>query len=182
MGDSFDEFLARYPADVAVIDHLKQRCQRNFFDSPDWRLAFYGPTAAVFLRGGADSAPRHGGLDRLRNANNALHVFEVAIAADDYDVAWNVLTQMEARPLRRQLAAAHLDARARYRDAYRTLGRRDFEEARSLLLEALRVRSPSDRDRRVQVLLDQRQGALAAGLAADASAIEDRLAVLGASG
>ncbi len=184
MGETFDEFLERYPADVAVIDHLKDRCQRNFLQSPAWRMVFYGPTAAVFVRRDAPAAlsaasievPAHGGLDRLRNAGTALVVFELAVAADDYDQAWAVLAQMEDRKLKRQLDAFRLDSRRLYRDAYCALGRSDFAGAEALLRRALAARQPSDRDRRVLALLEGRNAALAAGRLVDAHDADAALA------
>ncbi len=46
-GTEFEEFLARYPADIAIIDLQKVGCWRNFVRAPDWHPVFYGPTAAV---------------------------------------------------------------------------------------------------------------------------------------
>jgi hypothetical protein len=86
MALSVAQFLERYPADVAVIDHAKDRGQRNFLDSTARRPVFYGPTAAVFVRRGHETAeesrtpPTHGGIERLRNGATALAVFEFAVA------------------------------------------------------------------------------------------------------
>src|SRR5260370_31729076 len=49
-GDTFDDFLRRYPADVACIDLLHVSTCPNFLKSPDWRLGFYGPPSAVFVK------------------------------------------------------------------------------------------------------------------------------------
>jgi hypothetical protein len=184
LGDAFDEFLARYPADVAVIDHLKDRCQRNFLASPAWRLVFYGPTAGIFVRntegsgGEASAPPKHGGIDRLRNAGTALRVFELAVTSDDYEQAWAVLAQLEG-PLRRQIGPAHLDARTLYRDAYRALGRREFDGAQALLRRSLEWRAPTARDQRVLKLLEARSAAMAASQLAEADDADSALSRLG---
>src|SRR5262249_40944801 len=44
-GGIFDDFQARYPARLAVIEHRHAACERNFLASPDWRTIFYGPSA-----------------------------------------------------------------------------------------------------------------------------------------
>jgi hypothetical protein len=185
-GYGFADFLARYPADLAVIDHEKERCQRNFLESPDWRPVFYGPTAAIFVRRGAERAgetsspPAHGGIDHLRNAATALMVFDFAAAAGDRPQAWSALAQLEG-PLRRQVAASHLDVRRAYRDAWRAQARGDFERARNLLRQGLVNRNASDGDKRALLLLDRRAAALAAGRPRDALLAEDALRALAAS-
>ena len=182
-GDGFANFLARYPADLAVIDHRKDRCQRNFLDAPDWRAVFYGPTAAVFVRRGAERAgeastlPAHGGIDHLRNGGTALEVFEFAAAVGDLDEVSAVLAQLEG-PLRPQVATPHIEVRRAYRDAYDALTRHDFERTHTLLRQGLGGRLASALDRRALLLLDERAVALAAGRSADAARTEDALLAL----
>lgn len=183
MGVSFAEFLERYPADIAVIDHAKDRCQRNFLDSIAWRPVFYGPTAAVFVRRGHETAdesrtpPAHGGIERLRNGATALAVFEFAVAVGDYEPAWAVLAQLEG-PLRHHLTASRLRILLAYRDARQALARADFAGMRDLLRLGLVGRPVSDRDRQALDLLDQRAAALADRRPEDVAIAEEALARL----
>lgn len=183
MGQSFAEFLARYPADIAVIDHRKYPCQRNFLSSLHWRPIFYGPTAIVFVRRESEAGnlppgrPAHGGIDQLRNGQTALIMFEAAVLLGDHTGARKVLAQLEG-PLRRHVAAPQLVARHAYLKGLDALSRRDFEPAHALLREGLSGRLVYDRDRLALGLLEQRATALAAGRLADAALSEETLAWL----
>lgn len=180
VGASFADFVERYPADVAVIDHAKDRCQRNFLESPAWRPVFYGPTAGVFVRRGHETPeesrtrPAHGGIDRLENGGTALGVFEFAVAVEDYETAWAVLAQLEG-PLRRHVPASRLQVLLAYRDARRALARGDFAGMRDLLRVGLVGRPVSDRDRQALDLLDRRFDALAARRPEDVALAEAAL-------
>lgn len=97
-GTNFSEFLARYPADLAIIDLQKVDCWLNFIRARDWHLLFYGPTAAIFARG----APPAGhyveyaaALLQLQNASTAFTVFDFSVAVGDYEMAWKILAQLE---------------------------------------------------------------------------------------
>ena len=182
-GGDFEDFLAKYPAEVAVIDHLKTRCQRNFLQSSEWRPVFYGPTAGIFVRRGAERSgesgalPAHGGIDQLRNGSTARKVFEFAAAVGDYSQAWSILAQLEG-PLRRHIGTPDLDTLRAYRDAHLALARDDFERAGTFLRQGLVGRSASDRDQRVLLLLDQRSVARASGRLVEAERAEGALQAL----
>jgi len=49
-GQTFDEFMAKYPSDVAMISLRYDRCIQNFFNSPYWKIAYWGPVAVIFVR------------------------------------------------------------------------------------------------------------------------------------
>ncbi len=118
-GRNFEAFLARYPADLAVIDLLKDACWRNFARARDWRLLFYGPTAAVFARR-ADSAlvPQSAAaLLELRNARTAFTAFDFATAVGDLPMAWRILAQLETT-LVGQADPARLERARAYRAAH----------------------------------------------------------------
>lgn len=122
-GEIFDKFLAKYPADVAIIDHLKGPVWRNFARSPEWRLVFYGPAAAVFVRRGAAGTdaltPKVAdGIGRMRNAAAGLRVFEFAVFAGDYVTAWRVADQLQST-LERWVDDKSLLAVQHYRAAHR---------------------------------------------------------------
>src|SRR5262249_36575573 len=99
-GGIFDDFQARYPARLAVIEHRHAACERNVLASPDWRTNFSGPSAAVFVRRGDErpgetaDPPPHGGLEHLHNGPTALRVFDFATGAGDLAAAWPVLAQL----------------------------------------------------------------------------------------
>lgn len=162
VGRSFEAFLEKYPADVAVIDLVKTDCVRNFQRSPAWRLAYYGPTAAVFVRAGVAlqdgaAAVSPDRFSRMSNARAALQVFDFARDVGDFATAWLVLEQLETR-LRRQAPTDALEAAVAYRGAHRAIRAEDYRDARTLFDRAFRSQSPGDRDRQIQELLEQMIG------------------------
>jgi hypothetical protein len=48
-GKNISEFLETYPADVWILSFEHKILQNYFLNSKDWQLAFYGPTASVYL-------------------------------------------------------------------------------------------------------------------------------------
>ena len=164
LGASFDDFLKKYPAHTAIIDLAKRECVRNFLRAPDWRVAFYGPTAAVFVRKDVALPATASGFapDRfaaLRNARTALRVFEFAAAVGDHRTAWQVLAQLETN-LASQLTAGELRPVLAYREAHQALRAADFPAARTLFDEALRDRTVGDQDRLIMVLLEKLDAAV----------------------
>jgi hypothetical protein len=184
-GDSFADFLAKYPGgDVAVIDLAKTRCVQNFLASTDWRLTFYGPTAAVFVKASVPVATALGDASperfaHLRNGPTALRVFDFAVKVGDYPTAWLVLDQLETS-LAAQTPASMVAARRAYRNAHAALRAHDYAAARTLFAASLETREPSDRDWVIQHFLDNLAGTTAATADPAASAIDraalDRLA------
>lgn len=165
-GTSFDEFLAKYRADVAVIDLLKVGCWRNFLRAPDWRLLFYGPTAAVFARRSIPVDQKNievaGELLELRNAGTAVAALDFALAAGGYDIAWNIIGQLETR-LRSQADADDLLWIGAYRDAHAALIRGAYDDALRLFERSLTHPLIADRDRAIVALLRNRAARLQRG-------------------
>jgi hypothetical protein len=132
-GETFAEFLKKYPADTAIIDLDRVPVWKNFLQSPDWKLAFYGPTSVVFVpravpdeRLAAGFAPDR--FDNLRNGRTALHVFDFALVIGDYENAWKVFDEIEghlAYQIDRE-AVARLTA---LRQGYRLLSANDYDRA-----------------------------------------------------
>lgn len=156
-GETFDAFLAKYPADVAVIDLANPIVLRPFATSPAWTLAYFGPAAAVFVKTGtwiyaAAQSVRPDRFASLRNPMTALYVFDFAVLAGDLSVAWTALDQMEKQH-RFVLDAKVLAAAAEYREGYRALAAGRFQEASARLSRALGDRPLSPRDRRIRELL-----------------------------
>jgi len=146
-GRHMDGFIARYPADLAVIDLEKVACWRYFLRHPEWRLQFYGPTAAVFARGdgAAEQAQSAAELLSLKAAGTALAAFDFAMAAGDVSMAWQLLGQLETRLS--ALADAERLQRARdYRAAHLALADGALDRARVLLERLQATGVVADRD------------------------------------
>ncbi len=178
-GRRFDEFLARYPADVAIIDLQKVGCWWNFLTAQDWRLLFFGPTAAVFARKTVaidqNEVQVAGELLELDNARTALAAFDFALAAGAYDIAWKILEQIETR-LRRQTDAVDLARLQAYRAAHDALARGALDEAHQQFETALNYPVVADRDQLILVLLRERARHLRRGELDAAQALGSRLA------
>ena len=152
-GEIFDEFLAAHPAETAVIDLAKEPVWRQFLSARDWRLAYYGPTAAVFVRQtveperlARDVAPER--FRGLRNAGTAFRVFQFACAAGDFRTAWEMETQLATR-LNFQASAAELRIARQYREAHRALRTGELPQAATLFRAALNGQPIGDRDRMI---------------------------------
>jgi hypothetical protein len=176
-GSSFRDFLARYPADLAVIDLQKVGNWRNFVRANDWHLLFYGPTVAIFARGPTPSGHRiqeASVLPHLRNAKTAFTVFDFAVAAGDYAMAWNILAQLETT-LVWQADADQLQRLQTYRKAHAALARGAYYEADLLFESALNSGVVADRDQLILTLFRKRRELLNQG---DQAAVESVNAIL----
>ena len=163
MGDSFEEFLQRYPADVAVIDIVHVATWRHFLKSPDWRPVFYGPTSAVFLKNTVSyDQPLTASVSNLRNAATALRLFRFEAELGDMPAAWTTLDYVESALSHQADRAELTDARA-YRDGYRALKAGDWPRARSLFDEAFRDSEPGERDSTIRKYLVALAAASATG-------------------
>ena len=157
MGQSFDSFLRRYPADVAVIDLAKAPAWRNFLRSPEWRPAFVGATAAVFVRTGDMRAEGIGyraaaGLESIRNADAALRVFDFVVDAGDWVTAWRLADRLQG-PLACQVPPRVLAAIEDHRVAYRLAQDGRYREAAERLGRALARKHPGERDQALLLML-----------------------------
>ena len=173
LGESFEPFLRKYPADVALIDLAKEECVGNFLKAPDWRLAYYGPTAAVFIKqaltapaGATTVAPDR--FNALRNPSTAVRVFQFAVQVADFPTAWKVLEQMETYH-RWSMEPGYLQSAIAYREAHRALRAGDFPRAHELFGEWFRDHTAGAHDAEIMDLL--RRGD---------SASKERLTVLAA--
>ena len=158
MGDIFDEFLAAHPADVAVIDLRRDKVWRNFLRAKGWKLAYYGPTAAVFVHDSvkpeqlaADVAPER--FRHLQNAAAAWQVFQFAATVGDFRTAWDVENQMETR-LRFQADPGDLLRAENYRQAYQALRGRNYALASTLFHTALEGQTVCDRDKLILLFIN----------------------------
>jgi hypothetical protein len=174
-GKSFEDFLARYPADTAIIDLARFGTWRNFLQSRDWRVVFYGPTAAIFVhrtvpddRLAAGIAPAR--FADLRNAQTALDVFNFAVVTEDYRTAWLALRQLETT-LRHQIDRDRLARALALREGHAQLRGGDFNRALTLFEQASARPIQGWREAVVLRLLRER----AAGKPADAVRLEAAL-------
>lgn len=183
-GQNFDRFLAAHPADVAVIDLIKEPVWRSFLSAPGWRLVYFGPTAAVFVP--ADTAPERlpddpapARFTHLRNASVAARVFHFASVTGDFRTAWLMADQLESA-LRGQAVPAELQAVRDYRTAHRALRSGDTLQATALFRAAFARCDPGERDRLIQTLLLSLEAAGADTPPADTQAIRAALQKLAA--
>jgi hypothetical protein len=170
-GETFAEFLQKYPADTAIIDLDRIGVLKNFLQSSDWKLAFYGPTSAIFVRRtiGDEKYPAtftEDRFDRLRNAQTALNVFDFATVIGDYPTAWKVLGQIEMT-LRPQIDRESLDRANALREGYRLLAIGNYD--RALVVFRLAAKRPMQgwREPVIVRLLEDRTLAEARGNMAD---------------
>jgi hypothetical protein len=179
-GTNFREFLARYPADLAIIDLNKEGCWRSFVRAEDWHLLFYGPTAAIFALGTAHTGHRIGKsavLQHLRNARTAFTVFDFSVIIGDYEMAWNILAQLETT-LAWQADTTLLKRARNYRAGHAALARGDYDEAESLFDSVLSSGIVADRDVLILTLLHSRRKLLSQGNSTAAQTVSAGLARL----
>lgn len=178
-GANFDDFVARYPADLAVIELRSPECWLKFAASADWRLLFYGPSAVIFVR----STPLTNRIRphvaaavlELKNARAALSIFDFAVVAGDYRTAWQVLAQLEST-LAWQVDRAQIARLQDYRAAHQALAHGDYDRAETLLESALAEGLVAERDVNIRTLLRSRRRALERGDAPSATAISAEVA------
>ena len=180
MGDSFDDFLRRYPADVANIELTHVFTCRNFLKSADWRLVFYGPTSAVFVRRSLQfEGKRKSAGAGIRNADNAIRFFYFAAEVGDFDVAWSTLDHIETR-LAYQATAGDLAAVRAYREGHRALRSNDWGYAKTMFDLAFARKSPGERDQLIRIFLRDIELLRARGRAGETGTFEAALHKLAA--
>ncbi|MEZ5291353.1 MAG: hypothetical protein R2745_09740 [Vicinamibacterales bacterium] len=111
-GAGIESVLKKYPTDVWCVSLHLPRAVAWFRGSPDWTPAFYGASAAVFVRRGTalpggrlQSGER---LGDIRNLYQAIVVLAYAFDVRDLEGAERVVRGMEARfagPMERPIVA-----------------------------------------------------------------------------
>jgi hypothetical protein len=150
----FRAFLVRHPADVALVDFQEERVWRSFMAMPDWRPAFYGPDAAVFVpkaRAPA-SVEAAASLQTLRNGRDVPRIFDFAIAVGDYATAWNLLDQADG-PLHGQVGAGEMARMTAYRSGQDALRGGEYGLAWTRFSDAFRHHPIEGRDKPIMLLL-----------------------------
>jgi hypothetical protein len=127
----FQSFLDRHPADVALVDFQEGQTWQSFLNAPGWRPAFYGPSAAVFVRAESLKQPVEPAdtLLHLRNGRSGVEPFKFARAVGDYRVAWALLDQMQSPRLHGQVPTETLNHMQAYRDGHAALRAFDYPRA-----------------------------------------------------
>lgn len=101
-GKNFESFLKKYPSDVALLRITEEVLFSKFFSHPDWRLAFFGPTAGVFVRKeillppGAENFAK----DRFKEVKNPSQLFLLFVRSINfelYEIAGQVLDTYKKR-------------------------------------------------------------------------------------
>jgi hypothetical protein len=94
-------FVKNFPCEVWCIRYKRRRLIGWFVRSPDWRVAFYGPSAVIFARkdvAGLEGKPQTGeGIGRMKNLSQAMFVLNFAASIRDWDRARAVLAGMRER-------------------------------------------------------------------------------------
>jgi len=100
-GRSVRGFLRNFPFEVCCVRYECRGLVTWFLRAPDWKIAFYGPSAAVFARRNiplTEGVPRAGqGIEGIKNITQALFVFDFAARIQDWDSARRVLADMRER-------------------------------------------------------------------------------------
>jgi hypothetical protein len=150
----FRSFLKRHPGDMALVDFQEDYVWRSFLETPGWRPAFYGPSAAVFVRAVGPERPvvAAGSLGHLRNGGAAYRVFNFARAVGDFHTAWSVLDQLQG-PLRGEMDAATLASLQAYRDGHAALRAGDYKLASKCFARSFEHRPAFGRDAAIQLIL-----------------------------
>jgi len=146
-GRQVERFLRQYPCEVFCAGLERQALVTWFLRSDAWRLAFYGPSAAVFIRGElplpagvARTAPA---VARIRNIGQALLAYRVALSVHDFATCHRIVAHMQEAfrcPHQRAQVAAATELLAGTEAYYAG----EFETAAGLLLAAERRQVVSD--------------------------------------
>lgn len=100
-GRNVGGFVRRSPCDVWCIRYEHERVTGWFLRSADWKLAFYGASAAVFVRNNMSlsyEAPRAGrGIGEIKNMGQALMVLAFAASIQDWNSARKIVDSMQER-------------------------------------------------------------------------------------
>jgi hypothetical protein len=100
-GRDLTTFMQRFPCDVWCIRYDCQALITWFFGSPEWNIAFYGPSGVVFTR---RNIPLLGGttwvgtgIREIKSLRQALIVFSFAATIQDWGSTNKILTSMQSR-------------------------------------------------------------------------------------
>jgi hypothetical protein len=101
-GRGVREFLRDFPFQVCCVRYECRELVLWFLQAPDWKIAFYGPSAVVFAKRevpipGTGASRAGKGIEGIRNFTQALFVFEFTTRIQDWQSARRVLADMRER-------------------------------------------------------------------------------------
>jgi hypothetical protein len=100
-GINISEFLQKYQADVWCLHHFQTKLKKWFAQSKKWRLAFYGPSSAIYVLSTVDlseDAPSYGlGINDIKNYYQAQQVLKFSVEIRDWKNAERILAGMKRR-------------------------------------------------------------------------------------
>lgn len=142
-GTEIKELVEQLDCDVWCIRLPYRKVTRWFLMSPDWKLAFYGPVAAVFVPQDAvldADAPRHSqSIGEIRNLAQALLTLSFASSTSDWGGVDMILAGMRQRfvlPNQRDRVGSAAD----YVNGLRAYARREYAAAIVALAAARQAR------------------------------------------
>jgi hypothetical protein len=139
-GRKVGDFVENFPCEVWCIRYECRKLITWFLRSSDWKVAFYGPSAAVFAREDVplvEEAPQAGqGIGKIKNITQALFVFTFAVTIHDWDNARIVLASMR-ECFSCPEDQSHIQAASDWLAGTLAYFRRDYEKA-AVYLEACR--------------------------------------------
>lgn len=101
-GLDFQQFLERFPCNVFLVNYAKDPLIAAFMRSPEWKMAFWGPTAAVFVKrsielppDAATFAPNR--LEDIRNLTTATLAYQFAMRIQDLPTGERILDHIRSR-------------------------------------------------------------------------------------
>jgi len=98
LGINVPGFLKKYPCDVWLINHRHRATIDWYNKSPDYKLAFFGPSAVIYVKKHivlAKDAPKYGeGLAEIRSIHRGLEVLNFATNHQQWEGAFKVLEGM----------------------------------------------------------------------------------------
>ena len=145
-GAIFDDFLKKYPFDVVMIGLGYQLSIQHFNNSPGWKLAFYGPSAAIFVKKEINlpEDSQYFMPDRfknIKNLQNLIDIFSFNIDRGNIDEATYVLEINKKHficPCHSKIIKS-LDI---YRDALVAYNKSDYEKSLTLFETCKKGKGP----------------------------------------
>ena len=100
-GRKLKEFLEKYPCEVWCYIYKYRKPISWFLLSPDWKMAFYGPSGVIFVRKeieipkGLNFVGK--GMGEIKNLNQALLAFDFVQTISDWDTAREIMSGIKKR-------------------------------------------------------------------------------------
>ncbi|PKL37680.1 MAG: hypothetical protein CVV44_15160 [Spirochaetae bacterium HGW-Spirochaetae-1] len=100
-GKSIESFVKKYPFDVINLQYMNQVLITYFYESADWKLAYYGPSGPVFVKKEVplpqNSIVRGSSLGNIKNLHSAAEACAFALSIRDWEGVQIIFTSMSRR-------------------------------------------------------------------------------------